>query len=113
MARGDAALAKDNEIEIGVQVNGKLRDTIKLERDSPNDAANHWRWHQLPSNDIWMVKHPKRSLLSKIGLLMWWHKLKFTWCVVLFLCVAGCSAVNISHLNETVGTKVIGICCRN
>ena len=34
-----AALAQDDEIEIGVQVNGKLRDTIKLERDSPNDVA--------------------------------------------------------------------------
>jgi leucyl-tRNA synthetase len=35
----DAALARDDEIEIGVQVNGKLRDTIKLERDCPNDVA--------------------------------------------------------------------------
>ena len=35
----DAALARDDEIEIGVQVNGKLRDTIKLVRDCPNDVA--------------------------------------------------------------------------
>ena len=35
----DAALARDDEVEIGVQVNGKLRDTIKLERDCPNDVA--------------------------------------------------------------------------
>ena len=35
----DAALARDDEIEIGVQVNGKLRDTIKLERDCPDDVA--------------------------------------------------------------------------
>ena len=35
----DAALARDDEIEIGIQVNGKLRDTIKLERDCPNDVA--------------------------------------------------------------------------
>ena len=35
----NAALAIDDEIEIGVQVNGKLRDTIKLERDCPNDIA--------------------------------------------------------------------------
>ena len=35
----NAALAQDDEIEIGVQVNGKLRDTIKLERDCPNDVA--------------------------------------------------------------------------
>ena len=34
-----AALAQDEEIEIGVQVNGKLRDTIKLERDCPRDVA--------------------------------------------------------------------------
>ena len=37
--KADAALAIDDEIEIGVQVNGKLRDTIKLERDCPNDIA--------------------------------------------------------------------------
>ena len=35
----DSALARDDEIEIGVQVNGKLRDTIKLERDCANDVA--------------------------------------------------------------------------
>jgi leucyl-tRNA synthetase len=35
----DAELARDNEIEIGVQVNGKLRDTIRLERDCPNEVA--------------------------------------------------------------------------
>ena len=35
----DATLIRDDEIEIGVQVNGKLRDTIKLERDCPNDVA--------------------------------------------------------------------------
>ena len=35
----DATLARDDEIEIGVQVNGKLRDTIKLERDCPSDVA--------------------------------------------------------------------------
>ena len=34
-----AALAQEDEIEIGVQVNGKLRDTIKLERDCPRDVA--------------------------------------------------------------------------
>ena len=37
--QADVALAIDTEIEIGVQVNGKLRDTIKLERDCPNDIA--------------------------------------------------------------------------
>ena len=33
------ALAQEEEIEIGVQVNGKLRDTIKLERNCPRDVA--------------------------------------------------------------------------
>ena len=32
-------MAKDDQIEIGVQVNGKLRDTIKVKRDCPNDVA--------------------------------------------------------------------------
>ena len=31
--QADASLAADNEIEIGIQVNGKLRDTIMLPRD--------------------------------------------------------------------------------
>jgi leucyl-tRNA synthetase len=35
----DATLAKDDEIEIGVQVNGKLRDTLKLKWDCPDDIA--------------------------------------------------------------------------
>jgi leucyl-tRNA synthetase len=35
----DATLAIDDQIEIGVQINGKLRDTITLERDCPNDIA--------------------------------------------------------------------------
>ena len=37
--KADPTLAIDDQIEIGVQVNGKLRDTIKLERDCPNDVA--------------------------------------------------------------------------
>ena len=35
----DPTLATDDQIEIGVQVNGKLRDTIKLERDCSDDVA--------------------------------------------------------------------------
>ena len=35
----DPALAADDEVEIGVQVNGKLRATITLPRDCPNDVA--------------------------------------------------------------------------
>jgi leucyl-tRNA synthetase len=37
--QADAGLAADNEIEIGIQVNGKLRDTIMLPRDSEADDA--------------------------------------------------------------------------
>jgi leucyl-tRNA synthetase len=35
----DPALAADDEVEIGVQVNGKLRTTITLPRDCPKDEA--------------------------------------------------------------------------
>ena len=35
----DPALAADDEVEIGVQVNGKLRTTITLPRDCPKDQA--------------------------------------------------------------------------
>ena len=35
----DSTLAIDDQIEIGVQINGKLRDTITLERDCPSDVA--------------------------------------------------------------------------
>ena len=35
----DAALARDDEIEIGVQVNGKLRDTVSLPVDADEDVA--------------------------------------------------------------------------
>ena len=37
--QADASLAADNEIEIGIQVNGKLRDTIMLPRDCEADDA--------------------------------------------------------------------------
>jgi leucyl-tRNA synthetase len=37
--QADANLAADNEIEIGIQVNGKLRDTIMLPRDCEADDA--------------------------------------------------------------------------
>ena len=37
--QADASLAADNEIEIGIQVNGKLRDTIMLPRDCNTDDA--------------------------------------------------------------------------
>jgi leucyl-tRNA synthetase len=37
--KAKASLAADNEIEIGIQVNGKLRDTIILPRDCEADNA--------------------------------------------------------------------------
>jgi len=37
----DENLARDDEIEIGIQVNGKLRDTIKLPVDCPNQDAEN------------------------------------------------------------------------
>ena len=35
----DESLAADNEIEVAIQVNGKLRDTIMLSRDCENADA--------------------------------------------------------------------------
>ena len=35
----DAALLEDDEVEIGVQVNGKLRARIQLPKDCPKDKA--------------------------------------------------------------------------
>ena len=37
---------------------------------------------------------------------MWWHKLKFAYCMALLLAVAGCSTVNISQLDESVSAEV-------
>ena len=36
---------------------------------------------------------------------MWWHKLKFAYCMAFLLAVAGCSTVNIGQLDETVSAK--------
>ena len=36
---------------------------------------------------------------------MWWHKLKFTFCMAFLLAVAGCSTVNIGQLDDTVSAK--------
>jgi leucyl-tRNA synthetase len=35
----DAALVTESSVEIGVQVNGKLRDTVSLPRDTAEDEA--------------------------------------------------------------------------
>ena len=37
--KADERLAADDEVEIGIQVNGKLRDTIMLARDCENAEA--------------------------------------------------------------------------
>ena len=40
---------------------------------------------------------------------MWWHKLKFAYCMALLLAVAGCSTVNIGQLDESVSAKVSSV----
>ena len=40
---------------------------------------------------------------------MWWHKLKFVYCVILLLAVVGCGTVNIGHLDETVTAEVSSV----
>ena len=40
---------------------------------------------------------------------MWWHKLKFAYCMALLLAVAGCSTVNIGQLDENVSAKVSSV----
>ena len=40
---------------------------------------------------------------------MWWHKLKFAFCMALLVAVAGCSSVNIGQLDETINTKISSV----
>ena len=40
---------------------------------------------------------------------MWWHKLKFVYCMALSLAVAGCSTVHIGHLDETIRAKLSSV----
>ena len=42
----DENLASDDDVEVGIQVNGKLRDTIKLPRDCETSDAKARRWNQ-------------------------------------------------------------------
>ena len=42
----DESLAADNEIEVAIQVNGKLRDTIMLSRDCEMLMPKHVHWSQ-------------------------------------------------------------------
>ena len=40
---------------------------------------------------------------------MWWHKLKFAYCMTVLLAAAGCSMVNVGKLDETVSAEVSSI----
>ena len=40
---------------------------------------------------------------------MWWHKLKFTYCMAFLLVVAGCSTFNIGQLDESVSNEVSSV----
>ena len=40
---------------------------------------------------------------------MWWHKLKFAYCMALLLAVAGRSMVNIDQLDESISTDVSSV----
>ena len=40
---------------------------------------------------------------------MWWHKLKFGYCMALLLAVASCSTVNIGQLDESVSAEVSSV----
>ena len=40
---------------------------------------------------------------------MWWHKLKFAYCMALLLAFAGCSTLNIGQLDETIIAKVSSV----
>ena len=40
---------------------------------------------------------------------MWWHKLKFAYCMTLSLAVAGCGTVNIGQLDKSIRTEVSSV----
>jgi hypothetical protein len=40
---------------------------------------------------------------------MWWHKLKFMYCMVLLLAVFGCSTVDIGQIDETISAEVSSV----
>ena len=61
----DPKLAIDDQIEIGVQVNGKLRDTIKLERDCSNDVAESLALASTAVQRYLDGKKPKKVIVVK------------------------------------------------
>ena len=36
---------------------------------------------------------------------MWWHKLKFVFCMAFLLAIVGCSTVNIGQVDETISAR--------
>ena len=40
---------------------------------------------------------------------MWWHKLKFAYCMAALFAVAGCSTINIGQLDDSVSGKVSSV----
>ena len=67
----DETLASDDDVEIGIQVNGKLRDELNYHAIAGHLRQKLGRWNYLPFFAILTIRHPKKSLLSKTGLLMW------------------------------------------
>ena len=66
--KADESLAADDEIEVGIQVNGKLRDTIMLPRDCESANAES---RALESKAILRYldgNTPKKSSSLKTGL---------------------------------------------
>ena len=45
-AEGRPDMLTEDSVEIGVQVNGKLRDTVSLPVDAEEDVARRRRWHR-------------------------------------------------------------------
>ena len=58
----DLALVTEASIEIGVQVNGKLRDTVSLPRDADDELARDAAWLRPALSDILKAVSRKRSL---------------------------------------------------
>ena len=83
--KADENLAADDEIEVGIQVNGKLRDTIMLSRDCENADAEA---RALESEAILRYLNgmrQKKSSLLKTGLSMWLSSQNYQnifWCVI-------------------------------
>ena len=61
----DGTLAADNEIEVAIQVNGKLRDTIMLSRDCENADAKARALSQKAILRYLDGKAPKKVIVVK------------------------------------------------